>query len=295
MAASLVSVSTRLKAVTARCIASYFHCRQPSRLQTTGQFQNLLVERCGEKQNVGVVKLNRPRLLNALNDALMTELGVALRQLDQDNNIGCIIITGSDRAFSIGADIPEMSQKTHQDVMEQDFPSKFYCVSKCRKPIIAAVNGYVLGGGCEVAMMCDIIYAGDKAQFSQPEIALGTIPGAGGTQRLIRAVSKSRAMEMILMGNRLSAQEAEKIGLVSKVMPAAEVLSAAVRTAEKIAGFSHIAVAMCKEAVNASQELPLAEGLHLEQRLAEATFSTNDQTEGMTAFIEKRKPNFTHD
>ncbi|KAL8568152.1 hypothetical protein ACOMHN_027675 [Nucella lapillus] len=272
-----------------------FHRDHLCSMLRIGQFQNVTVERRGEKGNVGVVKLNRPRVLNALNDALMTELTQAIREMDADSGIGCIVLTGGDRAFSIGADVPEMSQKTLQDIMEQDFPANFASISKCQKPIIAAVNGYALGGGCEVAMMCDIIYAGDSARFAQPEIALAIIPGAGGTQRLVRTVGKSRAMELVLTGDRLTAQEAERLGLVSKVLPSAEVLGAAVRTAERIAGSSRLAAALCKEAVNASQELSLTQGLHLETRLFHATFSTNDRREGMAAFIEKREPTFTHD
>ncbi|XP_076450783.1 putative enoyl-CoA hydratase, mitochondrial [Babylonia areolata] len=289
MAAGLVFVS-----LPAHLITSRLHSLRP-RFLTTGQFKNVILERHGQKKNVGVLKLNRPRAFNALNDALMTDLTAALQLLEQDKGIGCIVITGGERVFSVGADVPEMSQKTQQQVMGEDFPANFCAISKCRKPVIAAVNGYALGGGCEVAMMCDIIYAGDKAQFAQPEITLATIPGAGGTQRLISAVGKSRAMELVLTGDRLSALDAEQLGLVSKVFPAAQVLGAAVQTAEKIAGFSRIAAALCKEAVCASQELFLAQGLHFERRLCHESFSTNDQREGVTAFVNKREPHFTHD
>nr|KAG5694591.1 hypothetical protein BaRGS_015004 [Batillaria attramentaria] len=245
------------------------------RLLSTGQFQNLLVERRGEKKNVGLIKLNRPKAMNALCDALMTELTVALNELEQDKTVGCVILTGSERAFAAGADIKEMQQmQTFAETYNANFLTHWDVVSKCRKPIIAVVNGYALGGGCELAMMCDIIYAGEKAQFGQPEITLGTIPGAGGTQRLIRAVGKSKAMEMVLTGDRMSAQEAEKAGLVSKVFPVDQVVDEAVKTAEKIAGFSKIIVAMCKEAVNRSQEVSLAEGLLFEKRFFHGTFGT---------------------
>ncbi|PVD26698.1 hypothetical protein C0Q70_14376 [Pomacea canaliculata] len=263
------------------------------KLISTGPFQNLLVERRGENNNVGFIKLNRPKALNALCDGLMSELTVALGEFEQDKTIGCIVITGSERAFAAGADIKEMQQmQTFAETYNSNFLAGWDIVSRCRKPIIAAVNGYALGGGCELAMMCDIIYAGEKAQFGQPEITLGTIPGAGGTQRLIRCVGKSKAMEMVLTGDRISAQEAERAGLVSKVFPVETLVDEAVKTAEKIAGFSKIIVAMCKEAVKSSEELSLSEGLHLEKRLFHTTFGTKDRMEGMTAFVEKRKPKF---
>ncbi|KAL8604864.1 hypothetical protein ACOMHN_028492 [Nucella lapillus] len=264
------------------------------RLLSTGQFQNLIVEKRGEKKNVAVIQLNRPKALNALCGALIADLFVALKELQDDKDIGCIVLTGSEKAFAAGADIKEMQQmKSFSETYNSNFLADWDVVSKCRKPIIAAVNGYALGGGCELAMMCDIIYAGDKAQFAQPEITLGTIPGAGGTQRLVRAIGKSKAMEMILTGDRMSALDAEKAGLASKVVPAAQLVEEAVKTAEKIAGFSKLTAALCKEAVNASQELSLSEGIHFERRFFHATFSTNDRMEGMTAFVEKRKPNFT--
>lgn len=264
------------------------------RLMSSGQYQNLIVEKRGEKQNVAVIRLNRPKALNALCDALMKEMSSALNELQDDKNIGCIVITGSEKAFAAGADIKEMQQmKTFSQTYNSNFLYDWDAVSKCRKPIIAAVNGFALGGGCELAMMCDIIYAGEKAQFAQPEITLGTIPGAGGTQRLVRAVGKSKAMEMVLTGERISAQEAEKAGLVSRVFPVDKLLDEAVKTAEKIASFSKLTAALCKEAVNASQELTLSEGCHLEKRFFHMTFGTNDRLEGMTAFVEKRKANFT--
>jgi len=264
------------------------------RLLSTGQYQNILVERRGANNNVALIKLNRPKALNALCDALMSELGQALQEQEKDKDVGCIVITGSDRAFAAGADIKEMQQmESFAETYNSNFLNDWNVITGCRKPTIAAVNGFALGGGCEVAMMCDIIYAGEKAQFAQPEIALGTIPGAGGTQRLIRAVGKSKAMEMVLTGDRISAQEAEKAGLVSKVFPVDQLVDEAVKTAEKIAGFSKIAVSLCKEAVNTSQEMSLGEGMKFEKRFFHMTFGTNDRKEGMTAFVEKRKANWT--
>ncbi|KAK7004687.1 enoyl-CoA hydratase mitochondrial-like isoform X1 [Biomphalaria glabrata] len=362
---------------------SYSSLQSLARLYSTAQYENIKVEKKGDKQNVLLIQLNRPKALNALCNSLMSELTKALQEAEADKDIGAVVLTGSERAFAagadikemqtmntfsdvynsdflkgweavarcrkpviaavngyspalsvgddikemctmsmlqvftlnfppfdiplmrstkfliaavngyavLGADIAEMSQMTFETVIATDFP-KLLRVDFCRKPIIAVVNGYALGGGCELAMMCDIIYAGEKAQFGQPEITLGTIPGAGGTQRLTRAVGKSKAMEMVLTGNRISAQEAEKAGLVSKVFPPDQVVGEALKTAEKIASFSKTIVAMCKEAVNTGYELTLAEAIHFEKRLFHATFATNDRKEGMTAFVEKRSPNF---
>ncbi|XP_076442726.1 enoyl-CoA hydratase, mitochondrial-like, partial [Babylonia areolata] len=257
-------------------------------------YDNLIVAKRGEKKNVGLIQLNRPKALNALCGPLMDELKIALKELQEDKDVGCIVITGNEKAFAAGADIKEMHQmKSFADTYNCNFLSDWDVVAKCRKPTIAAVNGFALGGGCELAMMCDIIYAGDKAQFGQPDITLGTIPGGGGTQRLVRAIGKSKAMEMLLTGYRMSAKDAEKAGLVSKVVPAGDLVDEAVKTAEKIAGYSKLTAALCKEAVNASQEMSLSEGLHLELRLFHATFGTHDHTEGMTAFVEKRKAHFT--
>jgi len=272
-------------------------CQAHQRLFSSSQplqYDNILVEKRGEKSNVGLITLNRPKALNALCDALFAELAVALNDFEKDKEVGAVVLTGSTRAFAAGADIKEMQQmKSFAETFNSNFLYDWDVVTRCRKPIIAAVNGFALGGGCELAMMCDIIYAGEKAFFAQPEIALGTIPGAGGTQRLIRAVGKSKAMEMCLTGDRISAAEAEKAGLVSKVVPVDQLVDEAIKTAEKIAGFSKITTALCKEAVNASQEMSLTEGLHLEKRFFHTTFATNDRLEGMTAFVEKRKPNFT--
>ncbi|XP_028825793.1 enoyl-CoA hydratase, mitochondrial [Denticeps clupeoides] len=262
------------------------------RQYTAGQYQYILVEKKGEHQNVGFIQLHRPKALNALCDGLMIEVGRALDQFEADSQIGAIVITGSDRAFAAGADIKEMQNRTFQECYGGNFLAHWNKVSLVKKPVIAAVNGFALGGGCEFAMMCDIIYAGEKAQFGQPEILLGTIPGSGGTQRLTRAVGKSLAMEMVLTGDRVSAQEAKQAGLVNKVFPVDQVVSEAIRCGEKIASNSKLISAMAKEAVNAAYELTLAEGCRLEKRLFHSTFATEDRKEGMTAFVEKRKADF---
>ncbi|OCT72077.1 enoyl-CoA hydratase, short chain, 1, mitochondrial L homeolog isoform X1 [Xenopus laevis] len=256
-------------------------------------FQYILVERKGQHHNVGLIRLNRPKALNALCDGLMTELNQALDTFEEDPNIGAIVITGSEKAFAAGADIKEMQNRTFQECYRGNFLSHWNHVSFVKKPVIAAVNGYALGGGCELAMMCDIIYAGEKAQFGQPEILLGTIPGAGGTQRLTRAVGKSLAMEMVLSGDRISAQEAQQAGLVSKVHPVDSVVDQAIICGEKISRNSKLIVSIAKEAVSGAFELSLAEGNRLEKRLFHSTFATDDRKEGMTAFVEKRKANFT--
>ncbi|XP_062976640.1 enoyl-CoA hydratase, mitochondrial [Elgaria multicarinata webbii] len=261
-------------------------------LAGAAQFQYIVVERRGAKQNVAVIQLNRPKALNALCDGLMSEMNQALESLEQDPAVGAIVITGSERAFAAGADIKEMQGRTFQECYGGNFLAHWNRVASVRKPVIAAVNGYALGGGCELAMMCDIIYAGEKAQFGQPEILLGTIPGAGGTQRLTRAVGKSLAMEMILTGERISAQEAKLAGLVSKVCPVEKLLEEAVSCGEKIAKNSKLVTAMAKEAVNAAFEMTLAEGNKVEKRLFHATFATDDRKEGMSAFVEKREADF---
>ncbi|KAM6306382.1 enoyl-CoA hydratase, mitochondrial [Aegotheles albertisi] len=256
-------------------------------------FQFLEVQRAGARQSVGLVRLNRPQALNALCEGLMAELRRALEALERDPQVGAIVLTGSQKAFAAGADIKEMQGKTFQECYSGSFLDGWNMISTVRKPIIAAVNGYALGGGCELAMMCDIIYAGEKAQFGQPEILLGTIPGSGGTQRLTRAVGKSLAMEMVLTGDRISAAEAKAAGLVSKVFPVEKLLDEAIACAEKIASNSKLVAAMAKEAVNAAFETTLTEGNRTEKRLFYATFATSDRKEGMTAFVEKRKANFT--
>ncbi|XP_065674513.1 enoyl-CoA hydratase, mitochondrial [Hydra vulgaris] len=269
-----------------------FLCQRFYQTYKQSSYDNILVEIAGEKNNVGVIRLNRPKSLNALCNALFNDLSQALKSFEADNNIGAIVLTGSDKAFAAGADIKEMQNKEYADVLGGSFLSHWDCITQCTKPIIAAVNGFALGGGCEVAMMCDIIYAGDKAKFGQPEILLGTIPGAGGTQRLTRAVGKSKAMEMCLTGVPINAQEALQFGLVSKVVPADQLVDESVKTASLIAANSKLITALCKEAINKGFELPLKEGCHLEKRLFHATFATLDRKEGMDAFVEKRKASF---
>ncbi|HWX50071.1 MAG TPA: enoyl-CoA hydratase [Roseomonas sp.] len=241
----------------------------------------------------GLIRLNRPAALNALCDQLMQELAEALRRFDADPAIAAIVLTGSERAFAAGADIKEMQGRRFPDTYMHDFiGASWEAVLTVRKPVIAAVAGFALGGGCELAMMCDIILAADTAKFGQPEINLGIIPGAGGSQRLTRAVGKSKAMEMVLTGRMMSAEEAERAGLVARVVPADALIDEAVALAEKIGALSAPAVAMAKEAVNAAFELPLREGVRLERRLFLGLFGTEGQKEGMAAFLEKRKPKF---
>merc|ERR1712226_998552 len=257
------------------------------------EYDNIIVETVGEEKNVGLIRLNRPKALNALCDALFDDLGDALHALSDDPTIGAIVLTGSEKAFAAGADIKEMQHKEFHEVIAGGFLGHWDVITHIPKPIIAAVNGFALGGGCEVAMMCDIIYAGEKAKFGQPEILLGTIPGAGGTQRLTRAIGKSRAMEMNLTGVPIGAAEAASRGLVSKVFPPESLVDEAVKTADTIASHSKITVQICKEATNAAFELPLKEGMRFEKRMFQSTFATEDRKEGMTAFVEKRKPNWT--
>ena len=252
-------------------------------------YQNILVETRGK---VGLVTLNRPQALNALNSALIAELNQALDTFEADEAIGCIVITGSEKAFAAGADIKEMQTKSYMDVYKGDFIGTWDRVARCRKPVIAAVAGFALGGGCELAMMCDFILAADTAKFGQPEIKLGVMPGAGGTQRLARFVGKSKAMEMCLTGRMMDAAEAERCGLVSRIVPAAELITEAVKTADTIASLSLPAVMMTKESVNRSYETTLTEGVRFERRLFHAMFALEDQKEGMAAFVEKRNPNF---
>lgn len=250
------------------------------------------VEKDTDKK-VALIRLNRPDALNALCDQLVTELGQALSDIEQDDAIHVMIITGIEKAFAAGADIKEMAAKNFANVYREDFiTAKWEEVAKCRKPIIAAVSGYALGGGCEVAMMCDIIIASESAKFSQPEITIGTIPGAGGTQRLTRAVGKSKAMELCLTARMMDASEAEKAGLVSHVVSNDNLLNKAFEMAEKIASYSLPAAMMVKEAVNQAYESSLKEGLHFERRLFHSSFALDDRKEGMAAFTEKRKAEF---
>jgi len=242
-----------------------------------------------------MITLNRPKALNALNDALMNELGEALAKFDMDEGIGAIVIAGGDKAFAAGADIGAMKDRGYRDVYMGEFVTRNWeRMKSVRKPVIAAVAGYALGGGCELAMMCDIVIAAEGARFGQPEIKLGIIPGAGGTQRLPRAVGKAKAMDLVLTGRMMDAAEAERAGLVSRVVPADKLIEEAFAAAAQIAEFSLPSVMMAKESVNRAFESPLAEGMLFERRLFHALFSTEDQKEGMAAFVEKRKPNFKH-
>jgi len=242
---------------------------------------------------VGLVTLNRPQALNALNAALISELGAALDDFETDTAIGAIVLTGTDKAFAAGADVKEMVGKSYPETYMEDFiTSGWERVGQCRKPVIAAVAGFALGGGCEIAMMCDIVIAADNAHFGQPEITLGTIPGAGGTQRLARFVGKAKAMDLCLTGRTMDAAEAERAGLVSRVVPAADLLSEALKIGERITQMSRPITMMLKESVNRAYETSLAEGVRFERRLFHATFATEDRKEGMAAFVEKRKPAF---
>ncbi len=253
-------------------------------------YENILVE---TRDAVGLITLNRPQALNALCAALIEELAQALDTFEADDSIGAIVLTGSDKAFAAGADIKEMAERSYVDVYLSDFITVGWeRVSTCRKPVVAAVAGYALGGGCEMAMMCDFIIAADTARFGQPEITIGAIPGAGGTQRLTRFVGKSKAMEMCLTGRMMDADEAERCGLVSRIVPASELVDEAVKAAAKIASMSRPIAMMAKESVNRAYETTLAEGVLFERRVFHTVFATEDQKEGMAAFVEKRKPAF---
>ena len=248
-----------------------------------------------EADKVGVITLNRPKQLNALNDQLMNELGAALKAFDADDNIGCMIITGSEKAFAAGADISVMAKYSFADAYKGDFITRNWeTIRSIRKPVIAAVSGFALGGGCELAMMCDFIIAADNAKFGQPEIKLGVIPGAGGTQRLPRAVGKSKAMDMALTARMMNAEEAERSGLVSRVVPLDKLMDEALGAALTISGFGRLAVLAAKECVNRAYEGTLADGVMFERRLFHGLFATQDQKEGMDAFLNKRPAQFTH-
>ncbi len=253
-------------------------------------YENILIETHGK---VALIRLNRPKALNALNDRLMDELGHALLQFDADEDVGCIVITGSEKAFAAGADIGAMATYTYMDVFKGDYITRNWeKIRQVRKPVIAAVAGFALGGGCELAMMCDFIIAADTAKFGQPEIKLGVIPGAGGTQRLPRAISKAKAMDMCLTARMMDAAEAERAGLVSRIVPADKLLEEALGAATVIASMSLPSVMMAKEAVNRAYESTLSDGVQYERRLFHSLFATEDQKEGMKAFLEKRLPNF---
>ena len=258
---------------------------------TDSSYETILLERQGR---VGWITLNRPKVLNALNLQLMNEVVDAATSLERDPEIGCLVITGSAKAFAAGADILEMAPNDYMDMYLNDWFSTWDRLSQVRKPIIAAVAGYALGGGCELAMICDILLAADTAKFGQPEIKLGVIPGIGGSQRLTRAVGKAKAMELCLTGRTMDAAEAERAGLVSRIVPSVELLTDAQKTAETIAGMSLPITMMAKEAVNRAFESSLAEGVRFERRLFHSAFATADQSEGMAAFTEKRPPNFTN-
>jgi len=259
-------------------------------------YQTLLTEVHGDgARRTALIRLNRPQQLNALNDTLMDELGAALAGFDRDDGIGCIVITGSDKAFAAGADIGAMATKTYMDAYKGDFITRNWeTIRQVRKPVIAAVAGFALGGGCELAMMCDIVVAADSAKFGQPEIKLGVIPGAGGTQRLPRAVGKAKAMDLVLTARLMDAAEAERAGLVSRVVPADKLLAEALAVAATICGLSAPSLMMAKECVNRAFESALADGVGYERRLFHSLFATEDQKEGMEAFVNKRKPVFKH-
>lgn len=255
-------------------------------------YQNIIVETHGR---VGLIRLNRPKQLNALNDALVDELGHALDAFEADEGIGAIVITGNEKAFAAGADIAAMANFSYMDAYKGNYITRNWeRVKTCRKPVIAAVAGFALGGGCELAMMCDLIIAADNAKFGQPEVKLGILPGAGGTQRLPRAVGKAKAMEMCLTGRFMDAEEAERSGLVARVVPAERLLEEALETAKTIASYSLPVVMMIKECVNRAYESPLNEGLLFERRTFHSSFALEDQKEGMAAFLEKRAPQFKH-
>ena len=254
--------------------------------------QTIIVERRGR---IGIVRLNRPQALNALNATLKDELLNAVEAFDADADVGCILVTGSDKAFAAGADIKEMADQSYIDIFRADYTADYERLARVRKPIIAAVAGFALGGGCELAMMCDLIIAADNAKFGQPEIKLGVIPGIGGTQRLTRAVGKAKAMDLILTGRMMDAAEAERSGLVARVVPAARLMEEAIKVAETIAAMSQPSLLAAKEAVNRSFETSLAEGVRFERRVFHALFATKDRKEGMAAFIEKRPPRFVNE
>eukprot|EP00736_Rhodelphis_marinus_P008797 Rmarinus@m.24183 len=253
-------------------------------------FEMITTEKQGK---VGIIRLHRPKALNALCNQVMVEMGQALREFSDDDEVGAIVLTGDERAFAAGADIKEMEDRTMVECYRTNMLAGWEQITKISKPVIGAVNGYALGGGCELAMMCDILIAGENAKFGQPEILIGTIPGMGGTQRLTRAVGKSKAMEMCLTGNFISAQEARDFGLVSHVVSDGECFTKAMDIATKISKQSKLIVALCKDAVNSAFETTLAEGVKYERRLFYTTFGTEDRKEGMAAFVQKRKPNFT--
>ncbi len=255
-------------------------------------YETIIVE---TKEGVGVITLNRPKALNALSSPVTREIASALEAFEADSDVGAILITGSEKAFAAGADIKEMQSKTFMEAYMEDFiTATWEQVAKTRKPVIAAVAGYALGGGCELSMMCDIVIAADNAQFGQPEIKLGIIPGAGGTQRLTRAIGKAKAMDLCLTGRMMDAEEAERAGLVSRIVPASDLLDEAMKVAKSVASMSRPSTLICKESVNRAFETTLSEGITFERRMFHALFATDDQSEGMAAFAEKRKADWKH-
>ncbi|MDX2238372.1 MAG: enoyl-CoA hydratase [Hyphomonadaceae bacterium] len=254
-------------------------------------YATLIVETDGP---VGLIRINRPEALNALNRQVLADISAALDAFEDDGAIGCVVLTGSDRAFAAGADIKEMADKSYADVLREDLFAGWDRLTRFRKPIIAAVSGFALGGGCELAMMCDMIFASETAKFGQPEIKLGVMPGMGGSQRMARAVGKAKTMDLCLTGRMMDAAEAERSGLVARVIAPEKLLDEALAAARIIAGFSQPSVSVCKEAINRAFETTLAEGVKFERRVFHALFATDDQKEGMAAFIAKRPPNFTH-
>jgi enoyl-CoA hydratase len=254
-------------------------------------YDTILLEKRGR---VGIITLNRPQALNALSAQLIAELNAAIDDCEADDGIGAMVLTGSEKAFAAGADIKEMRDLAFIDVFKKDFLEPWERLSRTRKPVIAAVAGFALGGGCELALMCDFVIAADTAKFGQPEIMIGVIPGSGGTQRLARFIGKAKTMDMCLTGRMMDAAEAERCGLVSRIVPAADLLAEATKAAETVANMSLVATMAAKEAVNSAFETPLAEGVRMERRIFRSLFASEDQKEGMAAFAEKRKPNFTH-
>lgn len=262
---------------------------------STAPSELVKASKSGANKNVGLIVLNRPKALNALNKDLMSGICKTLDTFEEDKSIGTIVITGSEKAFSVGGDLKEMQNLTYSDCIKMDLLFNWARISKTRKPLIAAVNGWAIGGGMEIAMMCDIIYAGDKAKFKLPEVQIGTIPGAGGTQRLVRSVGKAKAMQMILTGEEISAEEAERMGLVAKIFPAGSLVEECLKIGEKIASFSNLIVGIAKDAVNSAYETTLNQGIIYEKKAFHGTFATRDRLEGMSAFIEKRKPVFKNE